>query len=277
MCVSTQLRNTSASTLSCAEMSKPQHERSDSSSPSPSSHQVHTVQHDYHDYATLPAPTSSYDHTLNGNRNHNAFPYRLYEMLQLVERDGLDHIVSWQPHGRCFVVHKPVEFTAILPRYFQLTKIASFQRQLNLYNFQRLTKGADRGGYYNEFFLRGKEFLLSNIQRIKVKGTGVRAKSNPQNEPDLYSLVWLRSGQEHAQTAVSVNLGSNVIVSDDDDEQSTAESESIASYESQDAKICAWGMSFYYMPSTEEEAPEVLWMQSETVPDSLTSSDLDAW
>jgi len=200
-------------------------------------------------------------------------------MLQSVERDGLDHIVSWQPHGRCFVVHQPEKFTALLPRYYNLSKIASFQRQLNLYGFQRLTRGADRGGYYNEFFLRGKEFLLSNIQRIKVKGTGVRAKSNPQNEPDLYSLHWLRSEKEHAQTAVSVNLNSNALVSDDDndDEQSTKDSESIASYKNQDAKICAWGMSFYYMPRTEKEAPEELWMQSEKVPDSLTSSDLDAW
>jgi hypothetical protein len=39
-----------------------------------------------------------------------AFPGRLHKMLRGVEAEGLSHIVSWQPHGRCFVVHKPKEF-----------------------------------------------------------------------------------------------------------------------------------------------------------------------
>jgi hypothetical protein len=39
-----------------------------------------------------------------------AFPGRLYKMLRCVEAEGMSHIVSWQPHGRCFVIHKPKEF-----------------------------------------------------------------------------------------------------------------------------------------------------------------------
>jgi hypothetical protein len=31
-------------------------------------------------------------------------------MLRGVEAEGLSHIVSWKPSGRCFVVHKPIEF-----------------------------------------------------------------------------------------------------------------------------------------------------------------------
>ena len=165
----------------------------------------------------------------------------------------------------------------MINQFFHMSKLASFQRQLNLYNFQRITKGDDRGGYYNEFFLRGKDFLLSNIQRVKVKGTGVRAKSNPQNEPDLYSLSWLSSDNEQTRTVVSAKVYGNVIVSDDDDEQSTEDNESITSYDNQDAKISAWGMSFYYMPSTEKETPAELWTQSDIVPNTLTSSVLDAW
>ena len=38
------------------------------------------------------------------------FPWRLHEMLEAVEREGLEHIVSWQPHGRAFMVKKPKEF-----------------------------------------------------------------------------------------------------------------------------------------------------------------------
>jgi hypothetical protein len=34
-----------------------------------------------------------------------AFPIRLHYCIGEMEHDGLSHIVSWQPHGRCFVVH----------------------------------------------------------------------------------------------------------------------------------------------------------------------------
>jgi hypothetical protein len=98
---------------------------------------------------------------------------------------------SWQIHGRCFIVHKPDKFKEILPRYFKLSKIQSFQRQLNLYGFQRLTVGADKGAYYHELFLRGRLDLVQKIPRAKVKGTKVRARSNPDEEPDFYSMSWV--------------------------------------------------------------------------------------
>lgn len=100
-------------------------------------------------------------------------------------------IISWQPHGRCFVVHKPDEFAKLLPQFFKLSKIASFQRQLNLYGFVRLTANLDKGGYYHERFLRGRPDLLWTIPRAKVKGTKVRAKSNPRQEPDFWSMEWV--------------------------------------------------------------------------------------
>eukprot|EP00529_Nitzschia_sp_RCC80_P021386 CAMPEP_0113496492 /NCGR_PEP_ID=MMETSP0014_2-20120614/30149_1 /TAXON_ID=2857 /ORGANISM="Nitzschia sp." /LENGTH=387 /DNA_ID=CAMNT_0000390415 /DNA_START=140 /DNA_END=1303 /DNA_ORIENTATION=- /assembly_acc=CAM_ASM_000159 len=119
------------------------------------------------------------------------FPIRLHEMLDAVERDGYGHIISWAPHGRCVIIHKPKEFVEILPTYFKLSKLASFQRQLNLYGFQRLTRGRDRGGYYNELFLRGRVYLAHAIQRQKVKGTGVRARSNPDQEPDFWAMPFV--------------------------------------------------------------------------------------
>jgi hypothetical protein len=75
-----------------------------------------------------------------------------------------------------------------LIRYFRQTKLTSFQRQLNLYGFNRLSRGKDSGAYYHEYFLRGKPFLCKQMIRIKVKGTGYKAASNPDNEPDFYAL-----------------------------------------------------------------------------------------
>jgi len=117
------------------------------------------------------------------------FPEKLHYMLTKVHDDELTHIVSWQPHGRCFVVHKAKEFVAdVMPVYFRQTKLTSFQRQLNLYGFCRLTSGRDRGGYYHELFLQGRPLLSKRMMRTRIKGTGIKAASSPQTEPDFYSM-----------------------------------------------------------------------------------------
>jgi hypothetical protein len=75
------------------------------------------------------------------------FPARLHMMLSSAESQQFDHIVSWQPHGRCFKVHQPLRFVnEVMPTWFQHTKFTSFRRQLNLYGFSRLTTGADYSG-----------------------------------------------------------------------------------------------------------------------------------
>ncbi len=94
-----------------------------------------------------------------------------------------------QPHGRCFLIHKPQEFVdTVLPIYFDQTRITSFQRQLNMYGFLRLSKGPDKGCYYHELFLKHKLFLCQDIVRIGKKGTGVKLKMDHSTEPDFYSM-----------------------------------------------------------------------------------------
>ena len=59
--------------------------------------------------------------------------------------------MCWMPHGRCFVVKDPTEFVKeYMPTYFNQHKFASFQRQINLYGFKRLTGNTpDKGAYYH--------------------------------------------------------------------------------------------------------------------------------
>jgi hypothetical protein len=76
-----------------------------------------------------------------------------------------------------------------MPAYFGQNKLTSWQRQLNLYGFCRLTRGPDAGGYYHELFLRGRFFLTKKMLRTKIKGTKFKASSNPEQEPDFYSMV----------------------------------------------------------------------------------------
>ena len=148
----------------------------------------HFVQHQYTDHANDPEVG---DNSLE-SLPCDSFPIKLHLMLSEVESLGLSHVVSWFPHGRAFGVHKPKAFVEhILSKYFSQTKLTSFQRQLSLYGFTRLSMGPDRGGYYNERFLRGKALLARKICRTKVKGTQYKATSSPDSEPDFYTMPFV--------------------------------------------------------------------------------------
>jgi hypothetical protein len=64
----------------------------------------HKVVHNYHDHAS--DPDGDYDvHRIvpatGGAGVEQSFPMKLHYCLKEIELDGLSHIVSWQPHGRC--------------------------------------------------------------------------------------------------------------------------------------------------------------------------------
>ena len=63
-------------------------------------------------------------------------------------------------------------------RYFRSKSYSSFQRQLLIYGFTRITRGPDKNSYYHDQFVRGEERLLRNIQRSKVKPPHVRMIRN---------------------------------------------------------------------------------------------------
>lgn len=117
-----------------------------------------------------------------------AFPQALHEMLQAAEPSGFQEIVSWQPHGRAFRVHDKKQFVSrILPVYFCMSKFTSFQRQLNLYCFHRITTGKDKGASYHELFQRDQPCLYEKMVRKRIKGNGARAAADPEEEPNFYN------------------------------------------------------------------------------------------
>lgn len=51
------------------------------------------------------------------------------------------------------------------------SKLTSFQRQLNLYGFRRVTKGEDQGAYYHQRFQRGRADSVAEIRRLRGRHT----------------------------------------------------------------------------------------------------------
>lgn len=132
-----------------------------------------------------------YDKSIAKGGVTTPFPWKLHDMLDDMDRQGTHSVVTWQPHGRAFMVHKPKDFVdKIMKHYFNQTKYASFQRQLNLYGFSRLSHGKDKGAYYHMCFVRGERGLCRSMIRQKIKGTKVRRTLAPEEEPNFYLPQW---------------------------------------------------------------------------------------
>ena len=76
-------------------------------------------------------------------------------MLHASHLEGKTSVISWLPHGRAFrVKNKEMFVSSLMSAYFKQAKFKSFQRQLNLWGFTRITDGADAGAYNHKHFLR---------------------------------------------------------------------------------------------------------------------------
>jgi hypothetical protein len=92
------------------------------------------------------------------------FPWKLHEMLHLAEKNGKTHIISWLPGGNGFKVHNKEKFCSeIMPGYFASQKYKTFQRSLNLWGFESVAKGPDRGACYHQYFVKGHPELCHSM------------------------------------------------------------------------------------------------------------------
>jgi hypothetical protein len=89
--------------------------------------------------------------------------------LQDLEEEGRTHIAGWVYNGRAFAIHDPDIFVKeCIPKYFKMTSLSSFQRQLNLYDFHRVPDGPHQGAYFHKLFIQGHAVLSTKMVRNKV-------------------------------------------------------------------------------------------------------------
>jgi HSF-type DNA-binding len=92
---------------------------------------------------------------------------------------------------------------------FRQTKYSSFQRQLNIYGFKRISSGPDQHAYYHEHFLRGEYTSTLTIKRIALKGTGARLSTNREDEPNFYQMPYKldeRQAKQRTSTASETSV-----------------------------------------------------------------------
>ncbi|KAI2501379.1 DNA binding protein [Fragilaria crotonensis] len=104
---------------------------------------------------------------------HEFFPMVLHRALAELELiEGGTDIAAFLPHGRSFQIRDQALFEEkVLPCFFPRMKgFPSFQRQLNLYKFQRRGgAGLDRNSYSHELFVRHQPELSRRMRRTRVK------------------------------------------------------------------------------------------------------------
>jgi hypothetical protein len=103
-------------------------------------------------------------------RDSDSFPIKLHRLLiDLTNVYGGTDIACFLPNGKAFLIQDPYRFEhQVMKSYFpRMNSLASFQRQLNIYEFHRINHGPFRGAYYHSKFLRDVPSLSINMKPMK--------------------------------------------------------------------------------------------------------------
>jgi hypothetical protein len=134
--------------------------------------------------------------------NRIPFPMKLHRVLEDAERDG-SSIVSWSRDGTSFRVNKPSEFVGeIMPYYFRQTQYKSFQRQLHIYGFERITQGETKGFYRHSLFMRSNKDLCQAMRTKKVNNEITQDK--PRSLPEPRRAIEICSQKQNANRSMNI-------------------------------------------------------------------------
>jgi hypothetical protein len=151
-----------------------------------------------------------------------AFPGRLHAMLDMASQKNFEDIVSWQPCGKAFKVHDTKRFAeSIMPTYFNQTKYKSFLRQVNIYGFHRLIRGAENGAYTHNCLVRGEPEICQHMIRTKIKNKFQRSKNRSKKSSRSSLVVSSSEGARQEPTMAAHQLSCSLSTMTADTMQTT--------------------------------------------------------
>uniref|UniRef100_A0A6V2VRS5 HSF-type DNA-binding domain-containing protein n=1 Tax=Heterosigma akashiwo TaxID=2829 RepID=A0A6V2VRS5_HETAK len=90
------------------------------------------------------------------------FARKLYQILLTESKD----VICWNEPGTAFFIKDMDRFSQeVLMKYFRHNNYSSFQRQMNLYGFKKISRGPFAGANMHQQFLRGRPDLLVMVKR----------------------------------------------------------------------------------------------------------------
>lgn len=86
--------------------------------------------------------------------------------MTFIEMEGLTDIIAWVRNGQAIIVHDSDRLLKLLPIFgLSQTKYRSFERQLNMWHWERITAGPNKGAWMHPCFIRGNKVLCSYMSR----------------------------------------------------------------------------------------------------------------
>jgi len=136
-------------------------------------------------------------------------PAFLAKLWKMVNNPDIDHLICWSEEGKSFIIRNQTEFAKLmLPHYYKHANMASFVRQLNMYDFHKVMN-VEVGGlkaereeveFAHPYFERGQEHLLDQIKRkvsLATRGGNQIVPVNTEKVSEVFTEVgMLKNRQE---------------------------------------------------------------------------------
>lgn len=110
-------------------------------------------------------------------------PTFIQKMYDILSKPDYEPYISWTADGKAFTIKDREYFTAkILPKYFKTQQFHSFKKQLNVYNFWKVSSGLNVLTMKHPLFMKGADSTATLIKRGRQYGQALTASARPSTQ-----------------------------------------------------------------------------------------------
>ncbi|CAG9315361.1 unnamed protein product [Blepharisma stoltei] len=122
--------------------------------------------------------------------NSSEAPCFLQKTFDMLNNEENADIVCWTQDGAAFVIKDKKEFClSVLPKYFKHSNLASFVRQLNMYDFHKVRRSGSEDIFKHPLFVQQNPDFLKEIKRKSTNVNWPVVSANTLNKPDLAPIL----------------------------------------------------------------------------------------